>query len=54
MKQLKSLGWKSFWLFPALFAAVVLVNFLLLFRDRVDRNESDVAAEIGKNPETSQ
>jgi nucleoside transporter len=28
--------WRSFWYFPAIFAAAVLVFFVLMFRDRVD------------------
>jgi nucleoside transporter len=40
------MDWKSFWFYPAVAAAVVLVAFVLIFRDRVrsDATEGEVAA----------
>ncbi len=49
-QQLNSLDWKSLWLFPAIFAAVVLVIFLLFFRDRVNRGTD----ELAETPEIAQ
>ena len=35
MSQLKAMNWKGLWSFPAVFAAVILGLFLVVFRDRV-------------------
>ena len=32
--------WRQFWFVPAAFAAVVMVGFALLFKDRVDRSST--------------
>ncbi len=37
--------WQQFWMIPAIFAAVVLLFFILTFRDRVIEDEDDVEAE---------
>ena len=34
--------WTQFWWIPAVFAGVVLVLFMILFNDRVDRSEVTV------------
>ena len=38
--ELQAIEWKQLWSKPALFAAVVLVAFVLLFRDRARRNSA--------------
>ena len=38
--ELQAIEWKPLWLKPAIFAAVVMVLFGLLFRDKVTSTES--------------
>ncbi len=37
--------WQQFWWIPAIFAAVILVGFILFFNDRVDRDMAPAHAE---------
>jgi Flp pilus assembly protein protease CpaA len=39
--------WVTFWWVPALFAGVVLVFFLLFFRDEVEIADESVASVMG-------
>jgi nucleoside transporter len=45
--------WKSFWIFPALMAAAIVVIFFLLFWDRIRVTDDDdgPAPDIAENPE---
>ena len=39
---LTATAWQSFWWVPAIFAAVIMVFFLLMFKDEVDSSEVNV------------
>lgn len=46
--------WPSFWWFPAIFAGVILILFLILFHDRVKTGVDEVVDTVGDTPETIQ
>ena len=38
-----AIDWQSFWMYPAVMAAVILVVFVVLFRDRISKATADVS-----------